>query len=104
MTFARPVVVREVNALPRSEHELTIAHRERDIVPREHGFDVRVGIPFCVTELLIAGHELSEMRDEISLHIGVGVLVHEHSRGRMKHRDDADALGHLRSCDRGTHP
>src|SRR5712692_10771055 len=40
-TIAWSVEFREVNALPRAEHELAVAYRERDVASHEHRFDVR---------------------------------------------------------------
>jgi release factor glutamine methyltransferase len=103
MTFAWPVEVREVDALPGTEYELAIAHRETHIVPCQHGFDVRVGISLGVMEVLVERHELSELRDQVALHIGVGILVHEDTSGCMEHPDDAQAVFDLRTRDRRAH-
>src|SRR5438046_4129537 len=97
MTLARTVVVREVDALPCAEQRLAVTHRQRHVVPGQHTLDVRIGISLGVAELFLAWHELSEVRDEVPLNIGVRVLVHEHARGRVEHRDDADPILHLRA-------
>src|SRR6266478_4291333 len=41
MTLAWSVVLREVEALPRTEQELAIMHWQAHIVPGQHGLDVR---------------------------------------------------------------
>src|SRR5213593_724106 len=43
------------------------------------------------------------MGDEVPLNIGVSLLVHEHARGRVQHRDDADPVPDLGACDDGAH-
>ena len=48
MTVAWPVVIGEVNPLPRSEEQRAVTHRQRDVVAGQHRFDVRVGISLGV--------------------------------------------------------
>src|SRR6476661_288318 len=102
VTLAGSIELREVDALPLAEYELGIAHRDRHIVAGQHRFDVRVRISLRVAELFLTRHELSEMREQIALHIRVGVLVHEDPRGRVRARDDADPVADLRARDRRT--
>lgn len=95
MPFSRSVELREVNALPPTELELAITYRDRHIGADEGRLDMRVRVSFSVLELIVMGHELSEMRDEVALNIRVGVLIHEHTGGRVERRDEADPLSHL---------
>src|SRR5712692_3181593 len=103
VTLAWSVVVRDIDALPRAERELAVAHREAHIVSGQHGFDVRVGVSLGMLELFLARHELSKLREQVVLHRGIRVLIYEHARGGVEHRDDADAVLHLRSRHRGAH-
>ena len=103
VTLARSVVIGEEDPLPGTKNELAVTHRKRYVVPCQHGFYVRVGISLLVPEFVVARYELSELSDQISLHIRVCVLVDEHARGRVEHRDDADAAGDLRARHRRAH-
>src|SRR3954462_9529972 len=103
VTLSRSVEISEINSLPRTEHELASAHRKRHVVPRQYRFDVRVGVSLGVMELGITRDQLCEMCDEVVLHIGVGVLIHEDARCRVQCRYHADPVGHPRACDRRTH-
>ena len=51
--FARAVELREENALPFTENELTITHRTGDRVPGQHSLDMRVRISLGVAELIV---------------------------------------------------
>src|SRR6266849_4433748 len=102
-TIAWSVEFREVNALPRAEHELAVAYRERDVASHEHRFDVRGRISLGVAELLVPWNDLVEEIEQIALHLGVGVLVDEHAGGRVGDGDGADAVSDLRTGDRGAH-
>src|ERR1700687_5815170 len=102
-SLAWPIELGEVNALPRSEIQLAVSYRKRHIVTDEHRFDVCRGITFRMTVIAVLRHERSELMQQIALHIGVGVLVHEHRCGRVCDVYDADAVAHLRPGHRGTY-
>src|SRR5919201_1186845 len=94
----------EVDALPRAEGDLAVTHRERHRVPDEHRLHVRGTVSFGVLVPRIAGNGAFERGEEIALHVGVGVLVDEHPRGRVRDRHRDDPVGDLRTGDRGLDP
>src|SRR6185436_1984745 len=47
--------------------------------------------------------ELGELMKQITLHIGVGILVHEHRRGGVRNVYHADTFADLRPRDRGAY-
>src|SRR5512132_2875996 len=56
-----------------------------------------------MTVVAVLRGELGELMKQITLHIGVGVLVHEHCRGRVRNVYHAYTFTDLRSCDRGAY-
>src|SRR6266516_3125554 len=93
----------EVNALPCAEHELAFMYRKRHIVTDEHRFDVRRGISFGMTVVAVLRNELCELVQQITLHVRVGILVHEDRRGGVRDVYHAYTFAHFRSCDRRSH-
>src|SRR3981081_782370 len=98
-----PIELGEVNALPRSQIQLAVLYRKRHIVTDEHRFDVCRGITFRMTVIAVLRHEFRKLMQQIALHIGVGVLVHEHGGRRVGDVYHADTLAHSRSRDRGSY-
>src|SRR5688500_4045098 len=83
-SLTRSIELREVHALPRAEHELAFVYRKRHIVTNEHGFDVRRRISFRMTVVTVLRNHARELEQQITLHIGVGVLVDKYRRGRVR--------------------
>src|SRR5207237_1024590 len=44
------------------------------------------------TVVTVIGHEPRERREQVALHIGVGILIDEDPRGRVRHGHDADPV------------
>src|SRR6267378_6815210 len=53
--------------------------------------------------LRTARHGTFQRGEHIFLHVGVGVLVHEHRGGRVRDADRDDPIADLRARDRGLH-
>src|SRR5687768_17182346 len=102
-SLARSIELREVHALPRAEHELALVYRKRHVVTNEDRFDVRGGISFRMTVVTVLRNDLSELNQQITLHIRVRVLVHEYRRGGVRNIYHTDTFAHLRPRDRGAH-
>src|SRR5437899_10633913 len=101
--LTRSVELGEVDALPCAEHELAFVYRKRHIVTDEHRFDVRRGISFAMTVVSVLRNELRELRQHVTLHVRVGVLVHEDRRGRVRDIYYAYTFAHFGSRDRRSH-
>ena len=101
--LARSVELREVHALPGAEHELTFVHRKRHVVTDEDRFDVRGGISFRMTVVTVLRNDLRELKQQITLHIRVGVLIHEYRCGCMRNVYHTYTFADLRPRDRGPH-
>src|SRR6185503_4675587 len=56
-----------------------------------------------MTVVAVLRDELRELMKQITLHIGVGVLIHEHCRGRVRNVYHAYTFTHLRPRDRGAY-
>src|SRR6266852_1234963 len=102
--FARTIELGEIHALPRAECDRTVAYGERHAVADEDRFDVSRAVSFGVFVSRIARDHPLERCEEVPLHIGVRVLVHEDRCGRVRDGDDDDALGDLRARDRRLEP
>src|SRR6266511_4300261 len=101
--FTRSIELGEVETLPRAEFDLTVAYRERHAVADEDRFDVRGTISFGVRVLRIARDHSLECSEQVFLHIGIGVLVHEDRRGRVRDADGDDSVTYFRARDRRLH-
>src|SRR6267142_161193 len=86
-SFAWAIELREVHALPCAQCDRTVADREGHAVSDEDCFDVCGAVSFRVFVLRIARDRSLERCEEVPLHIGVRVLVHEDRRGRVRDRD-----------------
>jgi len=53
--------------------------------------------------ITVLRNDLRELMQQIALHVGVRVLVHEYSRGRMRDVYDTYTLAHLGAGDRSTY-
>src|SRR5438093_9662451 len=95
--FSRTIELREVDPLPRTEHELAVAHGERHGASDDDGFHVSWAVSLGVGVPRVARHRALERREHVRLHIRVSVLVHEHRGGRVRDRDRADPVTDLRS-------
>ena len=98
-----PIELGEVNALPRTEIEFAFMHRKRYVVTDERRLYVRCGITFRMTVIAVLRHELREVMEQIALHVGVGILVHEHRGGGVRDIYHAYAFAHIRLGDRRTY-
>src|SRR3989441_7496787 len=103
VALARTVELREVDALPRAEDELAIAHGQRHRAPDEHRFHVRGTIALRMVVARVVRDRAFEGAEHVLLHVRVGVLVHEDARGRVRDRDRTDPVADLRARDRGLH-
>ena len=56
-----------------------------------------------MTVIAVLRNDLRELMKQIALHIGVGVLVHEHCRGRVRDVYHAYTFADLRPRDRGAY-
>src|SRR5687767_4097128 len=101
--LARSIELREVHALPRAEHELALMYRKRHVVTNKDRFDVRSGISFRMTVVTVLGNDLRELKQQIALHIRVGVLVHKYRRRGVRNIYHAYTFADLRARDRGAH-
>src|SRR5437867_1280764 len=101
--FTRSVELREVQTLPCPERDLPIAYREGHAVADQDCLDVSGAVSFGMRVLRVAGHGPLECGEQIFLHVGVRVLVHEDGRGRMRDRDGDDPVSNLRARHRGLH-
>src|SRR5687767_11384822 len=99
-SLAWSIELREVHALPRTEHELALVYRKRHIVTYEDRSDVRSGISFRMTVVTFLRNDLRELIQQVALHIRVRVLVHEYRGGRVRDIYHADTFADLRSRDR----
>src|SRR5712691_411666 len=95
--FPRTIELREVDPLPRAEHELAVAHGERHRAPDDDGFHVSWTVSLGVGVSRVAGHGAVERGEHVLLYVWVRVLVHEHRGGRVRDRDRADPFAYLRS-------
>src|SRR6476469_482389 len=88
--FAWPIELGEVHALPCAQCDRTISYRESHAVTAERSFDVRRAISFGGVVFRAARDHPLERREEVALHIGVRVRVHEVRSGGMPddHGDD----------------
>src|SRR2546428_4585038 len=93
----------KIYALQRAEHEFAFTYRKRHIVTDEHRFDVGRCISFAMTVVSVLRNELRELRQQVTLHVRVGVLVHEDRRGRVRDIYHAYTLAHFGSRDRRSH-
>src|SRR2546428_1179005 len=103
VALARTVELREVDALPRAEDELAIAHGQRHRAPDEHRFHVRGAVALRMVVARVVRDRAFEGGEHVPLHVRVGVLVHEDARGRVRDRDRTDPVADLRARDRGLH-
>src|SRR5437867_1724137 len=103
VALARTVELREVDALPRAEDELAIAHGQRHRAPDEHRFHVRGAVALRMVVARVVRDRAFEGGEHVLLHVRVGVLVHEDARGRVRDRDRTDPVADLRARDRGLH-
>src|SRR5206468_5678270 len=101
--FARSIELGEVETLPRAELDLTVAYWKRHAVADEDRFDVRGTISFGVRVLRIARDHSLECSEQVFLHIGVGVLVHEDRGGRVGDAHGDKSVTYLRARDRCLH-
>ncbi len=99
-SLTRSVELREVHALPSAELQLAFVYRKRHIATDEDAFDVRGGISLGVTVVAVLRNELRELMQQITLHIGIGILVDEHASGGVRDVYHAYTLANLRPCDR----
>ncbi len=95
MTPARAVELSEVDALPAPEPELPVADREGHVCAHEDRLDVPGRVSLRVPIVTIVGNLLRERREDVSLHVGVGVLVHEHTSRRVGDGHHTDAASYL---------
>src|SRR4029079_13155571 len=102
--FAWPIELGEIHALPCAQCDSTISYREGHAVTDEHSFDVGRAISFGMFVLRIARDHAFECVQDVPLHIGVRVLVHEHRRRGMGDGHGHDPIRDLRACDRGLEP
>src|SRR5207245_5485717 len=103
VALARTVELREVDALPRAEDELAIAHGQRHRAPDEHRFHVRGAVALRMVGARVVPDRAVEGGEHVLLHVRVGVLVHEDARGSVRDRDRTDPVADLRARDRGLH-
>src|SRR6267142_472812 len=101
--FAWAIELREVHALPCAQCDRTVADREGHAVSDEDCFDVCGAVSFRVFVLRIARDRSLERCEEVPLHIGVRVLVHEDRRGRVRDRDRHEPVPDLRAGHRRLH-
>src|SRR5437867_5075518 len=101
--FARSIELGEVETLPPAELDLTVAYWKRHAVADDDRFDVRGTISFGVRVLRIARDHSLECGEQVFLHIGIGVLVHEDRRGRVRDADGNEPVTYLRARDRRLH-
>src|ERR1700694_5553926 len=102
-SFAWAIELGEVHTLPCAQFDRTIAYRERHAVADEDRLDVSGTVPFSVLVFRIARDHSLERSEEVFLHIGVRVLVHEDRRGRVRDRDSHDPVADLRARDSRLH-
>src|SRR5438105_11768463 len=101
--FAWSIELCEVKTLPRAERYFSVTDCERHAVADEDCFDVRRAVPFGMRVFRIAGDHSLERREEVLLHIRVGVLVDEDRRGRMCDGHGYEPITYLRACHCGLH-
>src|SRR6266850_2449371 len=92
--FAWAIELCEVHALPCAQCDRTVADREGHAVADEDRFDVCGAVSFRVFVLRIARDRSLERCEEVPLHIGIRVLVHEDRRGRVLDGDRFVASRH----------
>src|SRR5438093_5643206 len=102
--FPRPIERREVQSLPRAEFDLTVAHREGHAVADKDRFDMSGAVSFGVFVFRVAGNHPLERGEDVFLHVGVGVLVHEDRRRRVRDGHGHQPLTYFRPRDRSLHP
>src|SRR5882762_443702 len=98
--FAWTIELGEVHALPRAQSDRTVANREAHAVADKDRFDVSRAVTFSVFVVRVARDHPLECCEQVLLHIGVRVLVHEDRRGRVRDRDGHDPVPDLRACHR----
>src|SRR5436190_24157319 len=76
--FARSIEFREIDSLPSAERDCAVAHRKSYRVANEHGLDMRGPVTFAVRVLRIARDRSFQCSEDVFLHVGVRVLVHEY--------------------------
>ena len=91
MAFAWAVEFGEKDALPAAEGEFAVLNEDELRCANEHGFDVRVGVPFGMTIGTGGWNEAVECAFRVSGDVGIGVFVDENSRGGMRYVEKARA-------------
>src|SRR6266550_3252569 len=102
--FAWSIEFRKINALPCSQCDLAIAHRERYRVADQDRFHVCGSVSLGMRVLRIARDGAFERREHVLLHVGVRVLVDEYRGGGVRDADRHEPLPDPRARDRGLHP
>src|SRR3989442_12739304 len=102
-SLPRAIELRKVNALPCPERDLAVAHRKRDRVTDKDRLHVRRTVSLGMRVLRITRHGAFQRHEHVFLHVGVGVLVHEHRGGGVRDADCHDPIADLRARDRSLH-
>src|ERR1700674_2828040 len=98
------VEVGEVDALPASQREPPVPHRQRLRRSDQRGLDVGRGGALRVPVDVLPWHECLERVEDVREGVGVGILIDENARRRVRHRDLAEAAFHAAFADHLLHP
>ena len=91
--FASTVEFAEKNSLPASEQQFSITERYGNTGTDEAGFDMSVGVFFAMMKTHpVLRNQSSERVQHVARHVGIGILVHCQTGGRMLDIKDHNAL------------